>query len=53
MSTHLRIGIDTLKNFYINKLIRLGYDKDLKNELASLTLSELKLILKNQTPTQN
>ncbi|MBI0578827.1 Fur-regulated basic protein FbpA [Neobacillus cucumis] len=52
MSTHLRIGIDTLKKYYINKLIHSGLDKDFKTELDSLTLSELKLILKNQIPNQ-
>lgn len=46
MSTHIRKGIESLKNYYIHKLMDSGHYKGSVDELYSLTLSELALILK-------
>ncbi|MDR7002632.1 Fur-regulated basic protein FbpA [Neobacillus niacini] len=53
MSTHIRKGIETLKNYYIHKLMDSGHYKGSVDELYSLTLSELALILKKNSPPSN
>ncbi|WP_251550880.1 Fur-regulated basic protein FbpA [Neobacillus muris] len=45
MSTHLRRGLDQLKEFYIRRLLSLGQFSE--TELASLTVSELDHLYKN------
>lgn len=50
MPNQLRRGIRQLKQFYINKLLKSGiYTSD--DDLDSLTLSELELILKKAFPS--
>ncbi len=48
MSTHLRRGLDQLKEFYIKRLSRL--EQFSKLELTSLTISELEYLYKNSIP---
>jgi len=50
MSNQLRKGVETLRLFYINRLIESGLYKDSDNELISLTLSELQYIFKKAFP---
>ncbi|WP_026573117.1 Fur-regulated basic protein FbpA [Bacillus sp. UNC438CL73TsuS30] len=52
MSTHIQKGIETLKKYYIHKLMESCLYKDSEDELYSLTLSELELILKKSYPTK-
>ncbi len=47
MSTHLRRGLDQLKEFYINRLLSLELFS--KTELTTLTVSELAYLYKNST----
>jgi recombinational DNA repair protein (RecF pathway) len=44
MSNQLRKGVETLRLFYINRLIESVQYRDSSHELYSLTLSELKSI---------
>ncbi|MEW9050871.1 MAG: Fur-regulated basic protein FbpA [Neobacillus sp.] len=44
MANQLRKGVETLKLFYINKLVNSDYYKVAYHELDSLTLSELEML---------
>jgi hypothetical protein len=46
MTNQLRKGVETLKLFYINRLIESGLFNTSHHELNSLTLSELENICK-------
>lgn len=48
MANQLRKGVETLKLFYINKLIETGHASE--HELHSLTLGELEKIFKKVIP---
>ncbi|WP_419954193.1 Fur-regulated basic protein FbpA [Neobacillus niacini] len=50
MKNQLRKGIETLKLFYINRLIESGLYNASDDELHSLTLSELQTIFKKTFP---
>jgi Fur-regulated basic protein A len=46
MTNQLRKGVETLKLFYINRLIESDQYKTSKQQLHSLTLTELEIIFK-------
>ncbi|MEH7011645.1 Fur-regulated basic protein FbpA [Neobacillus niacini] len=46
----MRKGVETLKLFYINRLIESGFYNASDHELHSLTLSELQSIFKKTFP---
>ncbi|PLS03260.1 Fur-regulated basic protein FbpA [Neobacillus cucumis] len=51
MTTHLRRGLERLRQFYINKLVKsdLFYSS---TELQSLTISELEILYKKTMPSK-
>jgi hypothetical protein len=53
MSNRLRKGVETLKLFYINRLIESGLYNASDDDLHSLTLSELQNIFKKTFPPKN
>lgn len=53
MTNQLRKGVETLKLFYINRLIESGLYYASEDELHSLTLSELESIFKKTFPPKN
>ncbi|MDQ1004819.1 hypothetical protein QFZ28_005359 [Neobacillus niacini] len=50
MTNRLRKGVETLKLFYINRLIESGLYNASDDDLHSLTLSELQNIFKKHSP---
>lgn len=50
MTNQLRKGVETLKLFYINRLIESGLYNASDDDLYSLTLSELQMIFKKTFP---
>jgi hypothetical protein len=52
LSNQLRKGVETLKLFYINRLIESGLYDASEHELTSLTLSELDNIFKKVFPSK-
>jgi len=50
VTNQLRKGIETLKLFYINKLIQSNLYHGFEEELYSLTLSELEDLVKKEIP---
>jgi hypothetical protein len=52
LSNQLRKGVETLKLFYINRLIESGLYDASEHELNSLTLSELDNIFKKVFPSK-
>jgi hypothetical protein len=52
LSNQLRKGVETLKLFYINRLIESGLYDASEHELYSLTLSELDNIFKKVFPSK-
>lgn len=53
MTNQLRKGVETLKLFYINRLIESGLYNASDDDLHSLTLSELQTIFKKAFPQKN
>ncbi|WHY01602.1 Fur-regulated basic protein FbpA [Neobacillus sp. DY30] len=53
MTNQLRKGVETLKLFYINRLIESGLYNASDDDLYSLTLSELQIIFKKTFPQKN
>lgn len=53
MTNQLRKGIETLKLFYINRLVESGLFNASDDDLHSLTLSELQTIFKKTFPPKN
>lgn len=53
MTNRLRKGVETLKLFYINRLIESGLYQASDLSLHSLTLSELQSIFKKTFPRKN
>ncbi|MDM5328773.1 Fur-regulated basic protein FbpA [Neobacillus sp. CF12] len=53
MTNRLRKGVETLKLFYINRLIESGLYQASDHSLHSLTLSELQSIFKKTFPRKN
>jgi len=52
MTTHLRKGLERLRQFYIQKLTNSGFI-DSTAELQTLTISELEYLYKKSNPSKN
>jgi hypothetical protein len=53
LSNQLRKGVETLKLFYINRLIESGLYNATDDDLHSRTLSELQIIFNKTFPQKN
>jgi hypothetical protein len=53
MTNQLRKGVETLKLFYINRLIESGLYNASDDDLHSRTLSELQIIFNKTFPQKN
>jgi hypothetical protein len=53
MTNQLRKGVETLKLFYINRLIESGLYNASDDDLHSRTLSELQIIFNKTFPPKN